>query len=310
MKDNGRILRLSGGLYTVQTESGPVACHAKGAFRNEKQRPVVGDEVSIERIGEGEGAVICEILPRKNLLIRPPLSNLDTIFLVCSVKSPDPVLLSMDKLLSIAVHNRIRAVPVFTKKELSPEKAEELTAIYRDAGFDAVAVSRLDEEETRSLLYPLIQGKICAMAGASGVGKSTLIHTLFPFLNPETGSVSDKTRRGKHTTRETTLYDVSSLLGRDHPIYLADTPGFSLLDFERFFFMEKEDLAFSFPEFQCHLAKCKYSKCSHRTEDGCSILQAVESGAIPRSRHESYVSLYEELSRTKPWEVGKKKTYR
>jgi len=318
MEEQGRILSLSGGLYTVKTEQDTLICFAKGIFRKTEISPVPGDLVLIsredhavekEKQKEARG-IITRILPRKNVLIRPPLANLDTLFLVASVREPEPALLSIDKLLSIAVHNNIKANLVFTKKELDENAARDLCEIYRKAGFSAFAVSNLEEEETRTLLYPSIQGTICALAGASGVGKSTLIHTLFPDIITQTGLISEKTQRGKHTTRQSTLYDISPLLGREDAVYVADTPGFSLLDFQRFFFMEKEDLAFSFPEFAPLLGTCRYTKCTHQTEDGCRILEKVKAGEIPLSRHESYVSLYRELNKTKSWETEKKKTRR
>ena len=318
MNEQGRILSHTGGLYTVKTKRDAILCFAKGAFRRNGISPVAGDLVYIdteEKIGnkeleKGARGVITEILPRKNVLIRPPLANLDTLFLVAAVKDPDPVLLSIDKLLAITRHNDIETVLVFTKKELDEQRAEKLCNLYRNAGFSAFAVSNLEEDESRRLLYPCIRGTICAMAGASGVGKSTLINTLFPFLAAKTGSLSEKNQRGKHTTRQSTLYDISSLLQRNEPVYVADTPGFSLLDFDRFFFMEKEDLAFAFPEFEPLLGTCKYTKCTHQTEDGCKILEAVEHGEIAKSRHESYLALLRELNKTKSWELDKKKTRR
>ncbi len=312
MMETGRILSLSGGLYTVKTEGGNVFCSAKGSFRKDGTSPVAGDLVEIEREDDEnkDRGRIDKIYERKNILIRPPLANLDTIFLVAAVKDPEPSLILIDKLLAIAKHNEIHAVLVFTKKELDPEKAKTLCRIYRNAGFSAFAVSKIEEEETRALLYPAIKGTLCALAGASGVGKSTLINTLFPMLSAETGVISEKTSRGKHTTRQSTLYDISSLLNKNEAIYVADTPGFSLLDFERFFFMEKEDLVYAFPEFEEYLGTCKYTKCTHRTEEGCRIIDAVNDGRIEKSRHESYHTLYNELSRTKAWEKDKKKTRR
>ncbi len=318
MKEQGRILSVSGGLYTVRTENDTLRCSARGAFRREGVSPVAGDLVLIDReekrnehqVEKGAEGVICEILPRKNVLIRPPLSNLDTIFLVVAVKDPDPVFLSIDKFLSIATYNNIKTVLVFTKKELDLEKAEELCRIYKQAGFDAFAVSKFSEEECREILYPCISGNICALAGASGVGKSTLINTLFPGLDLGTGEISEKTQRGKHTTRQSTLYDISSLLEEKKEVYVADTPGFSLLDFDKFFFMKKEDLPFTFPEFEPYFGQCKYTKCSHQTEDGCKILEKMEEGVIAKSRHESYRALLVELGKTKDWELSKKKTKR
>ncbi len=301
----------------MKTKTDTLLCFAKGKFRRGEISPVAGDLVTISReegLGQkeknlGARGVITNVLPRKNVLIRPPLANLDTLFLVAAVKDPEPVLLSIDKLLAISEHNGIQAVLVFTKKELDSTRAQELVSLYRNAGFEAFSVSHLEEETTRQLLYPCIRGTVCALAGASGVGKSTLINTLFPDIGAQTGILSEKTQRGRHTTRQSTLYDISPLLGREEG-YVADTPGFSLLDFERFFFMEKDDLAFTFPEFQALLGTCRYTKCSHQTEDGCKIIEAVASGAIAPSRHQSYCALYRELNKTHAWEQDKKKTRR
>lgn len=318
MQETGRILSLTGGLYTVRCEKEDLLCYAKGAFRKSGISPVAGDLVRIEH-GEaldhkeearGARGVILEVLPRKNVLIRPPLANLDTLFLVAATKDPEPNLLSIDKLLSITRHNGIETVLVFTKKELDPDRADALCRLYKGAGYRAFAVTNLEAEETRALLFPCIKGQICAMAGASGVGKSTLLNTLFPFLRTATGAISEKTQRGRHTTRQSTLYDIKALLGREEDTFVADTPGFSLLDFDRFFFMEKEDLVDTFPEFSEFLGKCRYTKCSHQTEDGCQILEAVAAGRIAESRHANYVSLLRELSKTKSWELDKKKTRR
>jgi ribosome biogenesis GTPase len=314
IQKEGRVLSVSGGLFAVKCEDATIYCSAKGIFRKEKISPVAGDLVLIEYEQRAEESsvegVIAKILPRKNVLIRPPLANLDTLFLVAAVKDPEPILLSIDKLLAIARHNEIEVVLVFTKKELDEKKAEDLCNLYRKAGYSAFAVTSLEKEETRNLIYPCIKGKVCAVAGASGVGKSTLLNTLFPFLSAETGTLSEKTQRGKHTTRQSTLYDISSLVSSEKEVYVADTPGFSLLDFERFFFMKKEDLPFSFPEFDPFLGKCKYTKCTHQKEDGCKIVEAVEAGEMAKSRHESYCTLYQELSKTREWETDKKKTRR
>ncbi len=202
MEEKGRIIGLSGGLYTVRCDTQTLVCYAKGSFRRGEMSPMVGDVVTVsldaklDKKEERMGArgLITQILPRKNALIRPPLANLDTLFLVTAVKDPDPILLSLDKLCAIARHNGIEAIPVFTKKELDPEKADELVRIYCRAGFSAVAVTSLDKEEAKELLYPKIQGTLCAMAGASGVGKSTLIITLFPIIGAQTGLLSQKSQ--------------------------------------------------------------------------------------------------------------------
>lgn len=297
----GRIVSLSGGHYSVLTEQGTYLCTARGSFRRKEESPLTGDLVQIlPDEGVDLTGVITEVFPRKNALVRPPLANLDVLFLVCAVKTPEINLENLDKLCAIATHNNMEAIPVFTKSELDPDRAQALVALYREAGFAAEAVSRDEPEEARQKLLPHLAGKLSALAGASGVGKSTLIHCLFPALSPEVGSVSEKSQRGKHTTRVTTLYPLVDY-GVAEGGFLADTPGFSMLDLERFFFMEKEDLPFAFPEFRQHLGQCRFTKCSHRTEDGCRILAEVEAGRIAPSRHASYRALYDALSLHDPW---------
>ena len=315
MKKTGKILSCVGGLYTVLSGGERYACYAKGQFRVAKVTPTAGDDVEFEeaegsRLGERKGAHgreeygrIETVLPRKNVLIRPPLANLDRLFVVAAVRDPAPSLLSVDKLTAIAKHNGIETDLVFSKTDLDPDAAPSLSDAYRKAGFFTVEVNFLDPDKARELLLPrLTPGSVSAFAGASGVGKSTLINTLFPSLGMETGSVSRKTQRGRHTTRQSLLFDVSADLGYSEPTFLADTPGFSLLDFQRFFFMEKEDLPFAFPEFAPYLGKCRYTKCTHTCEDGCRILEAVREGGIAPSRHESYRALYDELKDQRAWE--------
>ncbi len=303
MERLGRILSLSGGHYTVLSEGERFLCTARGSFRRREDAPLTGDLVTILSEPDGTG-VITGIQTRKNALIRPPLANLDVLFVVVSVKAPRDDPANLDKLSVIAEKNSVETVPVFAKCELDETRAEELCARYRRAGFDAVKVSREEPEEARRLLLPKLSGKIGALTGASGAGKSTLIHSLFPALSPETGSVSEKSQRGRHTTRVTTLYPLADL-GIAEGGFLADTPGFSMLDPHRFFSIEKEDLAGCFREFQDLLGSCRYTKCTHRTEEGCAILRAVTEGKIAPERHASYRALYDEIAGADPYRKGK-----
>ena len=306
MEREGIILSHSGGHYTVLSEGERILCTARGGLRRRDEGPLTGDNVSLIREdGEAAVGVITGVMPRKSVLVRPPVANLDTLLLVSAVREPEINPENLDKLSAVAVHKKIRAVMVFTKAELDPPLAGELTKLYRAAGFAAESVSRDDPEAAREKLLPYMAGHISALAGASGVGKSTLIHLIFPALAPETGSISEKSMRGRHTTRVTTLYPLGDL-GVEAGGFLADTPGFSMLDPEKFFQMEKEDLPFAFPEFAPFLGACRFTKCTHRTEDGCRILEEVRAGRIDPGRHRHYKALYDEMDARDPWKKKSK----
>ena len=251
---------------------------------------------------DGAGIVVEEILPRRCALIRPPMANLDILFVTAAAASPDPDTLTLDKLLCIAEFNGIAPVVVITKCDLAPDSANRLAEIYRTAGFPVFCVTGTTGDGVEALqnyIHEHTNGKIAAFSGASGVGKSTLLNRIFPSLQLETGDISHKIERGKNTTRSVELYPLS-----DDPdcTYLADTPGFTMLDFERFDFFEKEDLFQTFREFRPYLGDCRYKKCSHTKEEGCAILAAIEDGSIPSSRHQSYLHLHEILKSKKAWE--------
>jgi ribosome biogenesis GTPase len=296
----GRIIEGVGGLYTVRCEEGDevklVSCRAKGVFRHERITPLVGDNVSIDVSAGEENAVIDEILERKNSLIRPPMANLDCVFVSMAAAKPAPMLDMTDKLISILEHNDIEPVIVVEKCELDRERAAEIKAIYESAGYPVFVISCETGEGIEEIKGFISSRKgILALAGASGVGKSTLLNKLFPTLGLFTGSVSQKTERGRHTTRAVTLLE----LGEE--LYFADTPGFSMLDFERFDFFDLEDLPLSFREINERIGQCRYTKCTHRKEDGCAVVEAVNRGEIAKSRHESYVALYEILKNKHKW---------
>ncbi len=302
MKESARIVGVSGGLYRVTDASGETKqCRARGVFRHKNQRPLVGDRVLLttEQTGrDGVSTVIGEILERKNALIRPPMANLDYIFVTAAVTSPEPDTLMLDKLTAIAEFNRIRPAVVLSKCELDGGAAARLGEIYRLAGYDVFAVSCYTGEGIDALasyIAALPPDSISAFAGASGVGKSSLMNRLFPGLGLETSEISQHTQRGRHTTRGVTLYQVGTG-------YIADTPGFSMLDFEHFDFFTKDDLPDTFPEFADYLGECRYTKCTHTREDGCAILAALRAGKIAPSRHASYLELYRVLKDKHPWD--------
>ena len=328
----GRVIKGVGGLFTVRLftrgsricetcvgdamplDGLTVAARGRGSLHR-KGALLVGDVVELSyddgsfsvRNGEtvpasdGAGIAIDRIFERKNALIRPPLANLDVLFVTVAVASPDPILETVDKLISIAEFNRIEPVIVLTKSELAPEKAERIQALYRKAGFASFCTGEgieTGERELRQYINTELEGKIAAFSGASGVGKSTMLNRLFPNLALETGEISHRIERGKNTTRHVELYPITE--GTDCA-YLADTPGFTMLDFERFDFFDKEDLPLTFREFVPYIGECRYTKCSHTKEQGCAILEAVKRGDVARSRHESFVSLYEVLKKKTKW---------
>ena len=300
--NRGRIIKGVGGLYQVQLpdQNIPVACRAKGAFRHENLTPLVGDIVSLEFDPTGD-AMISDIEERKNALIRPPLSNLDYMFVTLAAAKPQPVLETVDKLICILEHHHITPVIVVTKYDADPDYAEELHALYAGAGFDTFCTCSKDGygvDALREYVKTRCEGSISAFAGASGVGKSTLLNALFPALELQTSEISRKIERGRHTTRTVELFHMPGTESG----YIADTPGFSMLDFARFNFFSKEDLPLTMREFAPHLGNCRFTKCSHTKEQGCAILEAVKRGEIAKSRHDSFVAIYDVLKNKHDWD--------
>lgn len=299
----GRIVALLGGLYTVRVREGEgwrdIGCRARGIFRHSNMSPLVGDTVSLDLSEGEENAIIDEICDRKNSLIRPPLANLDVVFVTMAAKSPAPMPDMTDKLTAILEHNDITPVIVIGKCELDEESAATLKDTYSKAGYDVFVLSCVTGEgieEIKNYIDTRLDGKIAAFAGASGVGKSTLMNKLFPTLVLDTGDVSRKTARGKHTTRAVNLFPIGE------NAFLADTPGFSMLDFERFDFFDLESLPMCFPEINDRIGQCRYTKCTHRKEEGCAIVEAVKSGEMAKTRHESYVQLFDILKNKHKWD--------
>ena len=293
MTFSGRVLCGVGGLYEVRIVRNGCAehvfCRARGALKKNDGRLLCGDNVRV--LEENGEAVIDTCFPRKNSLIRPPLANLDYLFLVTAAASPAPSYSTIDKLTAIAVHNGIRPVVVVTKADLSAELTERTVSIYRRAGFPVFSVAAGEELSALSgYVDEVVKDGVCAaFAGASGVGKSTLMNRLFPHLSLTAGEVSRKIERGRHTTRSAKLYEI----GEDgHAGFLADTPGFSMLDFLRFDFFTLEELPGTFPEFEPFYRECRYADCTHTGEKECGVAHAVRDGRIAASRHESYCELY------------------
>ena len=289
----GLILRSQGGFYQVRTSAGELRCRGRGRFRKEATQLLVGDQVEVQPTEEGAG-FITGLAPRKNFLIRPPVANLDRLVLVGSAADPAPNLLVVDKLTAIAARRGIPAALVFTKPDLAD--TANLAAIYRGAGYPVCQVNSLTGEGIPQV-RALFQGGLSAFCGNSGAGKSTLLNVLYPELQLATGEISRKLGRGRHTTRHVELFPTGD------GGYIADTPGFSAVEFLQFEKMPAAALEDCFPEFGPYREKCRFTGCSHRVEKGCAVLAAVEEGKIPESRHQSYRAIYEELRGVKEWEL-------
>lgn len=284
----GKIIKGIAGFYYIYGENDEVyECRAKGIFRKENRKPLVGDDVEITILDQGkkEGNLV-KILPRKNSLIRPAVANVDQAFVIFALDDPKPNFLLLDRFLIMMEQADIPAVICFNKKDLAEEQEiRELYETYRGCGYQVILSSALQEEgieEIRSIL----KGKTTVVAGPSGVGKSSLTNLLQKEIRMETGEISRKLKRGKHTTRHSQVIPVG-----DHT-YLMDTPGFSSLYLTD---MEEQELKDYFPEFRKYEEQCRFQGCRHIHEPGCAVKEALGSGEISSLRYEDYLNLYEEL---------------
>ena len=284
-KNTGLIIKCVGGDYYVETPSGVSAYKARGVFRNRGITPLAGDRAVVD------GGVITEILPRKNSIIRPPLANLDQLVFVVSVCEPKPNLTILDKFLAVAAYKEIERVIVFTKTDLAEckEQIAFLTDVYKNAAEVITVDYSSGDGSGVAQVREILAGKISAFTGNSGVGKSTLLNKLNPHLALETGEISEKLGRGRHTTRHSELYRLGGG-------YIADTPGFSTFDFIKYERIDRGELAACFPEFSDYTGHCRFRDCSHIKESGCAVIGAAEAGKIPPSRHNSYKVIYAELA--------------
>ena len=291
----GLIVKATGGFYYVDAGGVRWECRARGLFRKQGVRPLVGDRAQVEPTGEGEGYLV-GLLPRKNALTRPAVANLDRLVLVASVADPAPNLFVLDKLMAIACHQGIPPALAITKGDLGDP--EPLAKIYCQVGIPVFTLSNACQEGLEELRQVLGQG-LSAFTGNSGVGKSTLLNRLDGRLGLQTGQTSRKLGRGRPTTRHVELFAIGPAG------YIADTPGFSAVELERYEVIRREELADCFPEFSRFVGDCRFTGCSHTGEKGCAVVQAVEAGEIPPSRWESYRALYEEAKKWKDWELKK-----
>ncbi len=285
MTDTGIIIKGLGGLYTVSFKGETYSCPARGIFRKDGFKPMIGDRVELAEINRSEGsAVIQNILPRKNQLIRPAVANVDQIVVVMAARSPAPDLLLIDKLLLSANRQNVPVVMVINKTDQSPELAQEWRSQYSNAVPGILMCCAKDGVGGKEL-KELLSGKISVMAGQSGAGKSTLLNLLLGDTVMETGGLSKKTDRGRHTTRHNEMFVLDDS-------FLIDSPGFSLFEME-----ETEPLALQnlYPELYNNPGNCFFPDCSHTGEPKCYVTELLETGAFHKERYERYKLLYKEL---------------
>lgn len=288
----GKIMKGIAGFYYVYTKQGLVECKARGIFRKEQIKPLVGDLVEVEITEDTEAAPempagnIVEILPRSNELVRPAVANVDQALVIFAIVKPDPNYNLLDRFLINMKKQSLPCVICFNKKDLASEQEKgELLAAYEGCGYRVIFVSGMAGEGF-SELAKCLEGKTTVLAGPSGVGKSTIVNRLYPQANMETGEISCKIERGKHTTRHAQLF----ALGKN--TFICDTPGFTSLSIGD---MEKEELCGYYAEFAPCEENCRFRGCSHIREPSCGVRQALAEGRISRVRYDNYVLLYEEL---------------
>ena len=288
----GRIVKALSGFYYVETPEGLVTCRARGKFRLDGTSPLVGDLVMLERIAEREGT-IRRILPRRNRFIRPAVANIDLMVMVAASVNPvtDPYLI--DRVWALAVYHDCEFVLCLNKTDL--DSAKRLFDIYTAAGADVIRTSAETGEGVGELARRTA-GKICAFAGNSGVGKSSLLNAIDPTLSLRTGEVSRALGRGRHTTRHVELFPLSG------GGCIADTPGFGSFDLEQMESIRPSNLQNCFPEFIPYIGRCRFNDCTHRSEPDCAVIAAETAGVIQPTRRSSYIRLWEEASAVKDWE--------
>ncbi len=290
----GKIVKGIAGFYYVHVEGkGVYECHAKGIFRNEKIKPLVGDDVELEVLDEKdkEGSIL-KILPRKSMLIRPAVANVDQAMIIFAIVKPDPNFNLLDRFLIRMEQQGLPTIICFNKQDIaSKQEKETLRRSYETCGYRVLFISALENEGVDQV-RELLNGKTTTVAGPSGVGKSSLINCLAPAANMETGAISAKIERGRHTTRH------SEIIALGERSYIVDTPGFTSLDISG---IPKEQLGRFYPEFTVYEPYCRFSGCAHINEPACGVKDAVAEGRISKVRYENYKTLYEELSRVKKY---------
>lgn len=290
----GKIIKGIGGFYYVVCENGiTYECKAKGVFRNRKIKPLVGDNVEIEILDEEKNlGNIEDILPRFNWLNRPAVANVDQTVIIFAVSAPAPNFNLLDRFLINMEQHEVPTVICFNKVDLEGfRQSEDICRSYTKSGYEVLFISA-ESGYGIDVLEAVIKGKTTVFAGPSGVGKSSTLNSLFPDANVQTGGLSEKIQRGKHTTRH------SELMFVDDDTYIMDTPGFSSLYTEG---IEAEDLKLYFPEIAAYTGTCKFNMCNHISEPGCLVKKAVRDGRISKMRYDDYVMIYNELKEKRKW---------
>ena len=295
----GRIVKGIAGFYYVSTGDGCLyECKAKGIFRKNNVKPLVGDDVSIEIINSAEGTGnITDILPRRNMLIRPPVANVDQAVVLFAIVKPNPNYNVLDKFLIQMRQNNLPVIICFNKQDIATkEEQQELMDAYENCGYEVLFIS-VHEGAGIDTLCEKLKGKTSVIAGPSGAGKSSLLNRLHPEANMETGELSRKIARGKNTTRHSEMFFVPSLSDEIEKTYILDTPGFTSLSL---YGTTAEELALYYPEFEPYEPECRFGGCSHIAEPDCGVKQALEEKKIARVRYDNYKIIYEELKNRKP----------
>lgn len=290
----GKIVRGIGGFYYVHVPNrGVYECKAKGSFRNQKLKPLVGDNVDIHVLSEEKKlGNIQEILPRTNALVRPAVANVDQAMVVFALASPEPNCNLLDRFLLMMQTEHVPTIICFNKNDMvSDSQMREQLEVYRDSGCTAFSIS-VEKDAGIEEVKKYLRGRTTVLAGPSGVGKSSLVNRIYPKAEMETGQVSRKIQRGRHTTRHSELFWI------DEETYIMDTPGFSSLKLPE---MEKEELGQYFPEFSPYSEECRFLGCQHISEPDCSVKDALSQGEISRVRYENYKLFYEEIKNQKKY---------